>query len=141
MSNYIYSFFFERPREKNNVHFELHVNSLRAAACDVFKKLLLNVHVFSDEHRSVRNGKKKIMKNERIFPVCIVPERVMYGHKGEPRNNGYYMRREYNIDLLNEIFLLVNVTLFYRLFTVFADPPSSAHTMHCLLMYVCTTSH
>ena len=42
----------------------------------------------------------------------IVPERVMHDHKREPRNNGYYMRREYNIDLLNEIFLLVNVTLF-----------------------------
>ena len=42
----------------------------------------------------------------------MVPERVMHNHKGEPRNNGYYMRREYNIDLLNEIFLLVNVTLF-----------------------------
>ena len=36
----------------------------------------------------------------------------MHDHKREPRNNGYYMRREYNIDLLNEIFLLVNVTLF-----------------------------
>ena len=55
------------------------------------------------------------MKNERIFStLCwgIVPERVMHDHKREPRNNGYYMRREYNIDLLNEIFLLVNVTLF-----------------------------
>ena len=58
----------------------------------------------------------------------------MHGYKGEPRNNGYYMRREYNIDLLNEIFLLVNVTLFYRFFTGFADHP--VHMRNALFAYV-----
>ena len=76
------------------------------------------------------------MKNERIFStLCwgIVPERVMHDHKREPRNNGYYMRREYNIDLLNEIFLLVNVTLFTGfLRSLHTDPEAiSSNNIFC----------
>ena len=69
--------------------------SKKSAECAAFAHVWINIRI----------------SLKYICGFYVVPERVMHGHKGEPRNNGYYMRREYNIDLLNEIFPLVNMTL------------------------------